>query len=92
MTIELTTNYDVSMQVGNVMYFEDDNSLHICGPDGSFTISGIDADDMMQCIRNCICANSNILGTFKQPWTEKSVKEVHEALGKYLAVKEKAAK
>ena len=93
MTIELTTNYDVSMQVGNVMYWEDDNALHICGPDGSLNVDGIDADDMMQCIRNCICPpNSNILGMFKQPWSEKSVKEVHEALGKYLALKEKVAK
>ena len=93
MSIELTANYDVSMEVGNVIYFEDDHALHIGGPDGSLNVGGIDADDMMQCIRNCICPpNSNILGMFKQPWTEKSVKEVHEALGKYLALKEKVAK
>ncbi len=92
MSIELTANYDVSMHVGNVMYFEDCHELHICGPDGSLNVGGVDADDMMQCIRNCICANSNILGRFKQPWSEKSVKEVHEALGKYLATKEEVAK
>tara|TARA_B100001250_G_scaffold401923_1_gene414374 strand:- start:131 stop:409 length:279 start_codon:yes stop_codon:yes gene_type:complete len=92
MTIELRNNYDITMDVGSVMYWEGENQIHICGSDGSVTVGGIDADDMMQLIRNCICPPSNILDDFKQPWSKKSLKEVHEALGKYLALEEKVSK
>jgi len=60
MSIRQSTNLNLYLEVMNVMYFENENSIYVddC-EDNSIQIHGVTADDMACLMRNLVCTNNS---------------------------------